>query len=68
MGPMIGAYCKNDSTAEYMWFAKPALLAMALSIADIIFVIVLFRETLPKVSSGIQIKCGRFYQMCFRIF
>lgn len=48
-GPMIGAaYAKWSHGQEGVWFVQPALLAVALTIINIIFVIFAFNESLPK--------------------
>jgi len=49
-GPMIGAaYAKWSHGQEGVWFVQPALLAVALTIINIIFVTFTFNESLPKV-------------------
>ncbi|XP_050546290.1 major facilitator superfamily domain-containing protein 10 [Daktulosphaira vitifoliae] len=49
LGPMIGAaYAKWSHSQEGAWFVQPALLAVALTVINIIFVIFTFKETLPK--------------------
>jgi len=53
IGPLIGAYFSRASTLSdftSMWFVKPAFFALSLAMADILFIIALFKETLPKVS------------------
>ncbi|XP_038071070.1 major facilitator superfamily domain-containing protein 10-like [Patiria miniata] len=48
MGPMIGAYFAMSSggKGEALYF-KPALFAITLAVADIIFIFLFFKETLP---------------------
>lgn len=49
-GPMIGAaYAKWSHGQEGVWFVQPALLAVVLTIINIIFVTFAFNESLPKV-------------------
>jgi len=49
-GPMIGAgYAKWSHGQEGTWFVQPALLAVVLTIINIIFVTFTFNESLPKV-------------------
>ncbi|KAF6199714.1 hypothetical protein GE061_006012 [Apolygus lucorum] len=51
VGPVIGAmFAKYGATAEgdESWFVKPALFALSLAVADILFVITCFRETLHE--------------------
>lgn len=49
-GPMIGAaYAKWSHSQEGAWFVQPALLAVVLTIINIIFVTFTFNESLPKV-------------------
>lgn len=49
-GPMIGAaFAKWSHSQEGDWFVQPALLAVVLTIINIIFVTFVFQETLPKV-------------------
>ncbi|XP_033633557.1 major facilitator superfamily domain-containing protein 10-like [Asterias rubens] len=49
MGPMIGAYFAMSSggKGEALYF-KPALFAITLAVADIIFIFFFFKETLPR--------------------
>lgn len=49
-GPMIGAaYAKWSRSQEGAWFIQPALLAVALTVINIIFITFVFKESLPKV-------------------
>lgn len=49
-GPMIGAaYAKWSHSQEGAWFVQPALLAVVLTVINIIFVTFAFKESLPKV-------------------
>lgn len=51
VGPLIGAafaaWAKQKSGE---WFVVPAMLALFLAVADLLFFLVYFKETLPKVS------------------
>ncbi|XP_077301216.1 major facilitator superfamily domain-containing protein rtet [Arctopsyche grandis] len=49
LGPVIGALFSlwSDKTSQN-WFIYPALCALVLSLADLLFIAVLFKETLPK--------------------
>lgn len=56
-GPMIGAaYAKWSHGQEGAWFVQPALLAVLLTISNIVFVTFAFKESLPKVISKYYIK------------
>lgn len=48
VGPMIGALFAHfsDKSAQ-VWFCLPAVFAMSLAVADILFVGIFLRETLP---------------------
>eukprot|EP00057_Strongylocentrotus_purpuratus_P010197 XP_011664671.1 PREDICTED: major facilitator superfamily domain-containing protein 10 [Strongylocentrotus purpuratus] len=50
VGPMIGAYfaTKGGLFADGAWAVTPALLALTLSIADLLFVFAFLKETLPQ--------------------
>lgn len=50
VGPMIGAMFSrfSDKTAQ-VWFWFPAVFAMTLAVADILFIFGCLKETLPKV-------------------
>lgn len=64
MGPVIGALFSKWAQAQTgVWFVWPALFALSLVVADILFVTVCFKETLPKVR---LVFLGNFYYMlCF---
>lgn len=52
-GPIIGAMFsvlgkKTSATGSFTTFQYPALFALALAIADIIFLLIAYKETLPK--------------------
>ena len=50
IGPLIGAIFAVWSKSETgQWFIVPALFAFLLSLADLLFFIIFFKETLPKV-------------------
>lgn len=50
VGPVIGALFSKWAQAQTgAWFVWPALFALSLAVADILFVAVCFKETLPKV-------------------
>lgn len=51
MGPMIGAgFAVWAKQKTGNWFVVPAIFALILSIADLIFFTIYFKESLPKVS------------------
>ncbi|KAJ8285206.1 hypothetical protein GJAV_G00023530 [Gymnothorax javanicus] len=60
VGPLIGAYFARRSSEEEVFYLGPALLALLLSTADLLFIFLMLPETLQKdskassVSSGIQ--------------
>jgi len=66
-GPMIGAaYAKWSHGQEGAWFVQPALLAVVLTIINIIFVTFTFKESLPKVINY-YFECISF-KLLFTIF
>uniref|UniRef100_A0A673X194 Major facilitator superfamily domain-containing protein 10 n=1 Tax=Salmo trutta TaxID=8032 RepID=A0A673X194_SALTR len=60
VGPLMGAYFAINSRKEEVFYHGPAVLALVFSAADLLFIIVMLPETLPKqnkvssVTSGIQ--------------
>ena len=50
MGPMIGALFAKLSTGqrEGQWYALPALFAFALSLGDLLYFSLRFKESLPR--------------------
>ncbi|XP_038860785.1 major facilitator superfamily domain-containing protein 10 isoform X4 [Salvelinus namaycush] len=62
VGPLMGAYFAINSSKEEVFYHGPAVLALVFSAADLLFIIVMLPETLPKqnktqvssVTSGIQ--------------
>lgn len=53
IGPLIGAlFSQLTDKTNADWFMYPAIFALLLSVADVLFVALCFKETLPKV-----IKC-----------
>lgn len=53
MGPVIGAgFARWAQSGDLRsdWFTAPALFALSLALADLVFVILFFKETLPPVS------------------
>lgn len=66
VGPLIGAifavWAKNRTD---QWFVVPALFALILSVADLLFFITFFKETLPSVCT--YCTCVIFYLIwkCF---
>lgn len=49
VGPVIGALFSKWAQAQTgAWFVWPAMFALSLAVADILFVAVCFKETLPK--------------------
>lgn len=59
IGPMIGAIFSkySDKTME-TWFWLPAIFAMTLASADLLFVVGCLKETLPKVSYSDLERCS----------
>lgn len=54
LGPMIGAsFAHFSDKSAQVWFWLPAMFAMTLGIADVLFIAVFLKETLPKVNCGI---------------
>lgn len=50
IGPVIGAMFAHWSHGQSGdWFVVPALFALCLALTDVAFVLVCFKETLPKV-------------------
>ena len=50
VGPVIGAMFAHWSHGQSgAWFVVPALFALCLALTDVAFVLVCFKETLPKV-------------------
>ena len=50
VGPVIGALFARWSQGQTGdWFVIPALFALGLAVLDILFVLICFKETLPKV-------------------
>lgn len=50
IGPLIGAaFAAMAKRSEGDWFVYPAIFAFLLSMADLLFFIICFKETLPKV-------------------
>ncbi|XP_063313768.1 major facilitator superfamily domain-containing protein 10 [Pelobates fuscus] len=57
VGPMVGAYFAMNAATEELFYVRPAILALLLSVADLIFIFLLLPETLRKenrVSSVIE--------------
>lgn len=49
IGPMIGAiFAMTSDKGSGSWFWLPAMFAMSLSVADLLFLVVCLKETLPK--------------------
>ncbi|XP_040275116.1 major facilitator superfamily domain-containing protein 10 isoform X2 [Bufo bufo] len=48
LGPMVGAYIAMNTTGDELFYVRPALLALLLSVIDLIFIFLLLPETLPK--------------------
>uniref|UniRef100_A0A182J595 Major facilitator superfamily (MFS) profile domain-containing protein n=1 Tax=Anopheles atroparvus TaxID=41427 RepID=A0A182J595_ANOAO len=55
-GPMIGAMFSrfSDKTGQ-LWFFAPAMFAMTLAVADILFLLLCLKETLPKEKRSTKI-------------
>lgn len=50
IGPLIGAaFAAWAKKSEGEWFVYPAIFAFTLAVTDLIFFLVCFKETLPKV-------------------
>jgi MFS family permease len=57
IGPLIGAiFAVWAKTKVGDWFVFPALFALLLSFADLIFFIACFKETLPAVSPNLHLQ------------
>ncbi|CAH2299687.1 major facilitator superfamily domain-containing 10 [Pelobates cultripes] len=57
VGPMVGAYFAMNAATGELFYVRPAILALLLSVADLIFIFLLLPETLRKenrVSSVIE--------------
>lgn len=51
IGPMIGAmFAMYSDKTHHLWFWLPAMFAFTLAIADLLFIILCLKETLPPVS------------------
>ncbi|XP_061674463.1 major facilitator superfamily domain-containing protein 10 isoform X2 [Syngnathoides biaculeatus] len=61
VGPLIGAYLGVTSkTAGHVFFQTPALLALAFSVADLIFIWLMLPETLTEHAKGSNSGFGHF--------
>nr|CAD7261901.1 unnamed protein product [Timema shepardi] len=59
IGPVIGAmfaHWSHNQTGD--WFVVPALFALGLGLADILFVMLCFKESLPKTPATLCLKTG----------
>lgn len=57
LGPLIGAmFSLWSNKTDQNWFVYPALCALMLSLADLIFIVTMFKETLPKVLNRIILR------------
>lgn len=55
VGPLMGAYfAVNSSTTGNVFYQTPALLALAFSVADLLFIWLVLPETL---TGGIKVSC-----------
>lgn len=58
VGPMIGAiFSKFSDKTSSNWFWFPAIFAMTLAAADLLFLAVCLKETLPKVVQASFARC-----------
>ncbi|XP_068132472.1 major facilitator superfamily domain-containing protein 10 [Hyperolius riggenbachi] len=48
LGPMIGAYFATHAASGELFYVRPAVLAILLSVVDLLFIFLLLPETLPK--------------------
>lgn len=48
IGPLMGAYFAVSARAGDVFYQTPALLALAFSVADLLFIWLMLPETLPK--------------------
>ncbi|XP_075050389.1 major facilitator superfamily domain-containing protein 10 [Mixophyes fleayi] len=48
IGPMVGAYFAMNTASGELFYVRPALLALILSVIDLVFILLLLPETLPK--------------------
>uniref|UniRef100_A0A8C5LNV7 Major facilitator superfamily domain-containing protein 10 n=1 Tax=Leptobrachium leishanense TaxID=445787 RepID=A0A8C5LNV7_9ANUR len=58
VGPMVGAYFAMNTAAGELFYVRPALLALLLSGADLIFIFLLLPETLPKENRVSSVTVG----------
>ncbi|XP_053314189.1 major facilitator superfamily domain-containing protein 10 [Spea bombifrons] len=58
IGPMIGAYFAVNAAAGELFYVRPAILALILSVADLIFIFLLLPETLPKENRVSSVMAG----------
>jgi MFS family permease len=66
VGPVIGAMFARWSHGQSGdWFVVPALFALCLALTDVAFVLVCFKETLPKVCLDMTIiNCNKKLYNC----
>lgn len=68
IGPLIGAmfavWAKQKSG---QWFIIPALFAFLLSVADLIFFTIFFKESLPNVSFICYLRAGIYRTVSFSV-
>ncbi|KAL0979619.1 hypothetical protein UPYG_G00187380 [Umbra pygmaea] len=58
VGPLMGAYFAINSSKEEVFYHGPAVLALLFSAADLLFIIVMLPETLPKHSKVSSVTLG----------
>ncbi|RZF45046.1 hypothetical protein LSTR_LSTR002007 [Laodelphax striatellus] len=66
VGPVIGAMFARwaqSQAGHSQWFVIPALFALALGVADLVFIIFCFKETLPKEKRASSV-VGSLSQAC----
>ncbi|KAM8939554.1 major facilitator superfamily domain-containing protein 10 [Pelodytes ibericus] len=57
-GPMIGAYFAMNTDSGELFYVRPAVLALLLSAADFIFILLLLPETLPTENRVSSVMAG----------
>ncbi|CAB1319538.1 unnamed protein product [Coregonus sp. 'balchen'] len=55
VGPLMGAYFAINSSKEEVFYHGPAVLALVFSAADLLFIIVMLPETLPKQNKNLKV-------------
>ncbi|XP_015230851.1 major facilitator superfamily domain-containing protein 10 [Cyprinodon tularosa] len=64
VGPLMGAYfAVSSKTTENVFYETPALLALAFSVADLVFIWLMLPETLPKGTKASLSGCGESWDL-----